>query len=87
MPQNLWNNADAAQLPDLEGLVYRSNILGRDRAVVNIYGGNTSANTTWPIERKPRSIKGSTTFCTRKNSGCRELKARTPWTTNGNPLR
>ncbi len=43
MPQNLWNNVEADQLPDLEGLVYRSNILGKDRAVVNIYGGNTSA--------------------------------------------
>jgi len=30
----------------LDGLVYRSNILGRDRAVVNIYGGNTSAKLT-----------------------------------------
>ena len=43
MPQNFWNDADAAKLPDLDGLVYRSNILGKDRAVVNIYGGNTSA--------------------------------------------
>lgn len=43
MPQNLWNDAEAARLPDLEGLVYASNLLGRDRAVVNIYGGNTSA--------------------------------------------
>src|SRR5690606_41351359 len=43
MPQNLWIEADAAKLPDLDGLVYRSNILGKDRAVVNIYGGNTSA--------------------------------------------
>ncbi len=43
MPQNLWNDADAAKLPDLDGLVYASNLLGRDRAVVNIYGGNTSA--------------------------------------------
>src|SRR5687768_1791204 len=43
MPQNLWNPAEAAALPDLDGLVYRSNLLGRDRAVVNIYGGNTSA--------------------------------------------
>ncbi|MFN8376685.1 MAG: class II aldolase/adducin family protein, partial [Anaerolineae bacterium] len=46
MPQNLWNDADAAKLPDLEGLVYRSNLLGRDRAVVNIYGGNTSTKLT-----------------------------------------
>ncbi len=43
MPQNLWNTAEFQNLPDLDGLVYRSNILGRDRSVVNIYGGNTSA--------------------------------------------
>lgn len=43
MPQNLWKDVDAARLPDLEGLVYRSNLLGMDRAVVNIYGGNTSS--------------------------------------------
>jgi rhamnulose-1-phosphate aldolase/alcohol dehydrogenase len=42
MPQNLWNDAEAKALPDLEGLVYRSNLLGRDRSVVNIFGGNTS---------------------------------------------
>ncbi len=46
MPKNLWNGADAAALPDLGGLVYRSNLLGRDRSVVNIYGGNTSAKLT-----------------------------------------
>lgn len=46
MPKNLWNDADAAALPDLDGLVYRSNLLGRDRSVVNIYGGNTSAKLT-----------------------------------------
>ena len=43
MPRNLWNDQDAAARPELDGLVYRSNILGCDRAVVNIYGGNTSA--------------------------------------------
>lgn len=43
MPQNLWNDADFAANPALDGLVYRSNILGKDRTVVNIYGGNTSA--------------------------------------------
>jgi len=43
MPQNLWNASEAAALPDLDGLVYRSNLLGRDRSVVNIFGGNTSA--------------------------------------------
>lgn len=48
MPQNLWNDAEAARLPDLDGLVYASNLLGRDRAVVNIYGGNTSAKLIMP---------------------------------------
>ena len=43
MPKNLWNEKEAGQLPELGGLVYRSNLLGSDRRVVNIYGGNTSA--------------------------------------------
>jgi rhamnulose-1-phosphate aldolase/alcohol dehydrogenase len=43
MPKNLWDKKEAKALPDLEGLVYRSNLLGRDRAIVNIYGGNTSS--------------------------------------------
>lgn len=43
MPQNVWNDDEALQRPELDGLVYRSNLLGRDRSVVNIYGGNTSA--------------------------------------------
>lgn len=43
MPLNYWKDDHAAALPALDGLVYRSNLLGRDRAVVNIYGGNTSA--------------------------------------------
>jgi rhamnulose-1-phosphate aldolase/alcohol dehydrogenase len=46
MPKNLWNDAEAKALPDLEGLVYRSNLLGRDRSVVNIFGGNTSTKLT-----------------------------------------
>lgn len=46
MPVNLWNNEEAAARPDLEGLVYRSNLLGRDRSIINIYGGNTSAKLT-----------------------------------------
>ena len=46
MPKNLWNDEDAAGQPALDGLVYRSNLLGRDRSVVNIYGGNTSVKLT-----------------------------------------
>lgn len=43
MPKNLWNDADSQNCPELDGLVYRSHLLGAERSVVNIYGGNTSA--------------------------------------------
>lgn len=43
MPRNLWNEAEAAGLSELELLVYRSRLLGADRSVCNIFGGNTSA--------------------------------------------
>ena len=42
MPKNLWNDADAPQSDGLESLSYRSNLLGADRTLVNIFGGNTS---------------------------------------------
>ena len=42
MLANLWNDADAAGRCGLAALVYRSNLLGQDRTLVNIYGGNTS---------------------------------------------
>lgn len=45
MPKNLWNDADAAGLDGLDLLVYRSHLLGADRAVCNIYGGNTGSKT------------------------------------------
>lgn len=44
MAENLWNEAHAAALgDDLDLLVYRSNLLGRDRSVCNWKGGNTSS--------------------------------------------
>jgi rhamnulose-1-phosphate aldolase/alcohol dehydrogenase len=43
MPRNLWNEADAANLDELDLLVYRSRLLGADRSVCNIYGGNTGS--------------------------------------------
>jgi len=46
MPQNLWQQSQAAQLqPGLDELVYRSNLLGTDRSVANWGGGNTSMKT------------------------------------------
>ncbi|WP_412026699.1 bifunctional aldolase/short-chain dehydrogenase [Deinococcus yunweiensis] len=40
--QNRWNDAQAPQDDGLASLTYRSNLLGADRTLVNIYGGNTS---------------------------------------------
>ncbi len=42
IPPNLWDEQEAQQRPDLDGLVYRSNLLGRDRRIANIYGCNTA---------------------------------------------
>ena len=46
MPRKLWNDQEAAGRSELELLVYRSRLLGADRSICNIYGGNTSAKTT-----------------------------------------
>lgn len=43
MPQSLWDAADAPAESTLTTLAYRSRLLGADRSVCNIYGGNTSA--------------------------------------------
>jgi rhamnulose-1-phosphate aldolase/alcohol dehydrogenase len=40
--QNLWDGRRAEGLSELEALAYRSNLLGKDRAVANYGGGNTS---------------------------------------------
>jgi rhamnulose-1-phosphate aldolase/alcohol dehydrogenase len=40
--ENLWDEGKAEGLSPLEALAYRSNLLGRDRAVANYGGGNTS---------------------------------------------
>lgn len=41
-PASRWKDADAPQGDGLAALTYRSNLLGADRTLVNIYGGNTS---------------------------------------------
>ncbi|WP_440119220.1 bifunctional aldolase/short-chain dehydrogenase [Paenibacillus sp. QZ-Y1] len=47
MVQSLWNSSQAAEkTTGLEQLVYRSNLIGADRSVCNIFGGNTSTKTT-----------------------------------------
>ncbi len=42
IPPSLWDGQEAEQRPELDGLVYRSNLLGRDRSIANIYGCNTA---------------------------------------------
>ncbi|TSA88057.1 bifunctional aldolase/short-chain dehydrogenase [Deinococcus detaillensis] len=42
LPEDRWNDADAPKSDGLASLTYRSNLLGSDRTLVNIYGGNTS---------------------------------------------
>jgi rhamnulose-1-phosphate aldolase/alcohol dehydrogenase len=41
-PVNRWNDAEAPEGDGLESLAYRSRLLGGDRTLVNIFGGNTS---------------------------------------------
>jgi rhamnulose-1-phosphate aldolase/alcohol dehydrogenase len=45
-PRDRWDEAAASGLDTLAGLVYRSNLLGADRALANQGGGNTSAKGT-----------------------------------------
>ncbi|MCR6111889.1 bifunctional aldolase/short-chain dehydrogenase [Bacillus sp. A301a_S52] len=46
MVKYLWNDSDARELsPGLDELVYRSNLIGSDRAICNWGGGNTSLKT------------------------------------------
>ncbi|MCL2418017.1 MAG: bifunctional rhamnulose-1-phosphate aldolase/short-chain dehydrogenase [Conexibacteraceae bacterium] len=45
-PVSHWDDDAAGPLDLLDGLVYRSNLLGADRALANQGGGNTSAKTT-----------------------------------------
>ncbi|SHN18200.1 bifunctional aldolase/short-chain dehydrogenase [Gracilibacillus kekensis] len=45
MVQNKWDDSKIKQDDGLASLVYRSNLLGSDRSVVNIGGGNTSSKT------------------------------------------
>lgn len=46
-PESRWDDGSAAGLSVLDGLVYRSRLLGADRSLANVGGGNTSAKETW----------------------------------------
>jgi rhamnulose-1-phosphate aldolase/alcohol dehydrogenase len=45
-PEDRWEDSSAAGVGVLDSLVYRSNLLGADRAIANQGGGNTSAKET-----------------------------------------
>jgi rhamnose utilization protein RhaD (predicted bifunctional aldolase and dehydrogenase) len=45
-PEDRWDDASSAGLNSLGALVYRSNLLGSDRALANQGGGNTSSKGT-----------------------------------------
>lgn len=45
LPENHWNAAHTPEGDGLAALTYRSHLLGNDRTLVNIYGGNTSTKT------------------------------------------
>jgi rhamnulose-1-phosphate aldolase/alcohol dehydrogenase len=45
MPKNLWNEKETDGLSGLDLLTYRSRLLGADRSVCNIFGGNTGSKT------------------------------------------
>jgi len=56
MPQNLWNDSDAPAGEGLEALAYRSRLLGADRALVNVFGGNTSTKSV-EVDHVGRSVE------------------------------
>jgi len=62
--ENLWDPARTAGATELEALVYRSNLLASNRAVVNFGGGNTSVK-----QSQPDHVGRETTVLWVKGSG------------------
>jgi rhamnulose-1-phosphate aldolase/alcohol dehydrogenase len=79
VPENRWVPDAAAGLAGVDELVYRSNLLGADRALANRGGGNTSAKgvTVDHVGRETRTlwVKGSgTDLATIKAAGFAALR-------------
>ena len=55
-PVDRWDAAAVAQLDSLDALTFRSNLLGADRSLANIGGGNTSAKGTL-VDHTGREIR------------------------------
>ena len=62
--ENLWDPSRLADADELQALVYRSNLLARDRSVLNFGGGNTSVKI-----RQPDHTGRETTVLWVKGSG------------------
>ena len=67
--RSLWNDADAAQLPDLDGLLYASRQIGADTNLVVWGGGNTS------VKRDEIDYRGRNTRVLRVKGSGSDLKA------------
>ncbi|MBU6288789.1 MAG: class II aldolase/adducin family protein, partial [Chloroflexi bacterium] len=67
--RSLWNDADAARLPDLDGLLYASRLIGADTDLVVWGGGNTS------VKRHEIDYRGRTTRVLRVKGSGSDLKA------------
>ena len=67
--RSLWNDADAARLPDLDGLLYASRQIGADTDLVVWGGGNTS------VKRHEVDYRGRTTRVLRVKGSGSDLKA------------
>ena len=55
-PESRWDDGAAAGLSVVDALVYRSNLLGSDRALANQGGGNTSSKET-AVDHTGRAIR------------------------------
>ena len=67
--RSLWNDTDAARLPDLDGLLYASRLVGADTDLVVWGGGNTST------KRDEVDYRGRTTRVLRVKGSGSDLKA------------
>ena len=67
--RSLWNDADAARLPDLDGLLYASRQIGADTDLVVWGGGNTS------VKRDEVDYLGRTVRVLRVKGSGSDLKA------------
>ncbi len=67
--RNRWSDADAAAMPDLDGLLYLSRLVGQEPALVLWGGGNTS------VKRRERTALGEEVLVLRVKGSGSDLKS------------